>query len=212
MRFLPLAALLLGLFVLPTAAQESSSAARGGRPHNVIIFVADGLRYGSIEPGNAPNLARLKREGVDFTNSHSLFPTITTVNASAITTGHYIGDTGDFGNTLYTAMPMDTMKGEPIAALENDAVLAEMNQKFGGNYLNEDTLFARARAQGFSTAIIGKLHSETIAALKTPEIRDFMTSEGAELVGNTPAELAAHLRREVERYGKVIKAANIRAE
>jgi arylsulfatase A-like enzyme len=55
------------------------------------------------------------------------------------------------------------MKGEPIAALENDAVLAEMNQKFGGNYLNEETLFARARAQGFSTAVIGKLGPTRIA-------------------------------------------------
>jgi hypothetical protein len=32
-----------------------------------------------------------------------------------------------------------------------------MNRKFGGNYLNEETLLARARAQGFSTAVIGKL-------------------------------------------------------
>ena len=126
-------------------------------PHNIIIFVADGLRYGSVEPGNMPNMAQVKREGVDFTNSHSLFPTITTVNASAIATGHFIGDTGDFGNTLYAGVAMDSMKGSPVAALENDAVLAEMNAKFGGNYLNEDTLLARARAQGFATAVIGKL-------------------------------------------------------
>jgi arylsulfatase A-like enzyme len=94
---------------------------------------------------------------VDFTNSHSLFPTITTVNASAIATGHYIGDTGDFGNAAYTAVPMLSANGAPTAKYENNMVLAEMNQRFGGNYLNEDTLLARARAQGFSTAAIGKL-------------------------------------------------------
>ena len=94
---------------------------------------------------------------MDFTNSHSLFPTITTVNASAIATGHYIGDTGDFGNTLFAGTPMLSGHGSPIAEMENNAVLAEMNQKFGGNYLNEETLMARARAQGFSTAVIGKL-------------------------------------------------------
>jgi arylsulfatase A-like enzyme len=127
------------------------------KPHNIIIFVADGLRYGSVEPGNMPNMYRLKTEGVDFTNSHSLFPTITTVNASAIATGHYIGDTGDFGNSIYTGTPMISGNGSPVAALENDTVLAEMNQKFGGNYLGEDTLIARARAQGFNTAVIGKL-------------------------------------------------------
>ncbi len=150
MKFAPLSGLILALLTGPVLAQPP-------QPHNIVIFVADGLRYGSVEPGNMPNMARLKSEGVDFTNSHSLFPTITTVNASAIATGHYIGDTGNFGNTLYAGTAMLSAKGSPIAALENDTVLAEMNQKFGGNYLNEETLIARARAQGFSTAVIGKL-------------------------------------------------------
>ena len=85
------------------------------KPHNIIIFVADGLRYGSVTPENMPNMFRLKSEGVDFTNSHSLFPTVTTVNASAIATGHYIGDTGDFGNAIYTGVPMISMNGAPLA-------------------------------------------------------------------------------------------------
>jgi arylsulfatase A-like enzyme len=144
-------AALLALVAAPATAQAPRPA------RNIIIFVADGLRYGSVEPGNMPNLAKLKAEGVDFTNSHSLYPTITTVNASAIATGHYIGDTGDFGNTLWTGMPMQSRGGGSVVGLENNAVLAEMNQKFGGNYLNEETLMARARAQGFSTAVIGKL-------------------------------------------------------
>ena len=139
-----LAALLLGLFAAAAGAQESSA------PHNVIIFVADGLRYGSVEPGNMPNMARLKHDGVDFTNSHSLYPTITTVNASAIATGHYIGDTGDFGNTLYTGQPMASLKGSTLGFLENDTVLAEMNQKFGGNYLGETTLDRRRPRQGLA--------------------------------------------------------------
>jgi arylsulfatase A-like enzyme len=157
MKIASLSAVALAMLALPALAQPPS------KPHNIIIFVADGLRYGSVEANNMPNMFKLKNDGVDFTNSHSLFPTITTVNASAITTGHYIGDTGDFGNTLYTAMPMLSGNGSPVAALENDTVLAEMNQKFGGNYLNEETLFARARAQGFSTAVIGKLGPTRIA-------------------------------------------------
>jgi arylsulfatase A-like enzyme len=147
----------LSLIAAPALAQPSAPAPNSPGPHNVIIFVNDGLRYGSITPENAPNLFRLKKEGVDFANSHSLFPTITTVNASAIATGHYIGDTGDFGNTIWTATPMSTANGRTLAGLENDQVLAEMNTKFGGNYLNETTLLARARAAGWSTAAIGKL-------------------------------------------------------
>ena len=147
---LPLAlALSLGPFSRPVSAQPS-------QPHNVIIFVADGLRYGSVEPGNMPHMARLKQEGVDFANSHSLYPTVTTVNASAIATGHGIGDTGDFGNTLYVAQPMSSLKNSTLGFLESNTVLAEMNQKFGGNYLGETSLLAAARAKGWQTAIIGK--------------------------------------------------------
>ncbi len=65
---------------------------------------------------------------------------------------------------------------------------------------------------GTPPAIISKLHTETMAALKAPDIREFLNHEGAELVGSTPGELAAYLRREIERYGKVIKSGNIRAE
>jgi arylsulfatase A-like enzyme len=147
------AALLLGFALLPAQAQVPTQAPR---PHNVIIFVADGLRYGSVDPATMPNLARLKSQGVDFTNSHSLYPTVTTVNASAIATGHYIGDTGNFGNTLYVARPMISLKNSPLGFLENDTVLGEMNQKFGGNYLNETSLLAAARAKDWQTAIIGK--------------------------------------------------------
>lgn len=148
------ATLLLGLGL--SSAQAQPAQDRAPRPHNVIIFVADGLRYGSVDPATMPNLARLKSQGVDFTNSHSLYPTVTTVNASAIATGHYIGDTGNFGNTLYVGRPMISLKNSPLGFLENNTVLDEMNQKFGGNYLNETSLIAAARAKGWQTAIIGK--------------------------------------------------------
>jgi predicted AlkP superfamily pyrophosphatase or phosphodiesterase len=69
---------------------------------NVILFVADGLRAAAVTPDRAPTFARVRDTGVNFSNSHSVYPTITTANASVIATGHLIGDTGDFGNTFYT--------------------------------------------------------------------------------------------------------------
>ncbi|MHB1206432.1 MAG: alkaline phosphatase family protein, partial [Rhodospirillaceae bacterium] len=143
--------------LLALSAFSTRAESFGPRPpHNIIIFVADGLRYGSVEPGNTPNMARLKAAGVDFTNSHSLYPTATTVNASAIATGHYIGDTGNFGNLLYAGQPMESLKGSSLAYLAANPVLDEMNRRFGGNYLNETSLIAAARAKGWQTAVIGE--------------------------------------------------------
>ncbi len=125
--------------------------------HNVILFVADGLRSQIVTADTAPALAAVRAEGVDFQNSHALFPTVTTANASAMATGHYLGDTGDFGNYLYTGpknAPQTTNGVTP--SLEDDADLDFVDGLFGGNYLNEDSLLATARAQGFQTASIGK--------------------------------------------------------
>ena len=50
---------------------------------NVILFVADGLRAAAVTPERAPTFARIRDTGVNFSNSHAVFPTITTSNASS---------------------------------------------------------------------------------------------------------------------------------
>ena len=145
------------VFVLAAvAACPTLAAPPPAKPHNVLIFVADGLRYVSVTPQSAPTLWKLKTQGVDFTNSHSLYPTITTVNASAIATGHYIGDSGNFGNLLYTGYPVAGTNGAPITIQEDDVLLGDLAAHYNGNYLNETSFIAAARQAGFATAIMGR--------------------------------------------------------
>lgn len=131
--------------------------------HNVIIFVADGLRRGSVTAETMPTFWALRTQGVDLRNSHSVFPTFTTANASAIATGHGLGDTGDYSNVIWPGSWLTRPEATASAAgylapfLENDEVLADMNQSFSGNYLGERTLLSRAREQGFAVASVGKL-------------------------------------------------------
>ncbi len=87
------------------------TAAGAEPPHNVILFVPDGLRALKVTPETAPTMAAIRDKGVNFKNSHSLFPTFTTANASAMATGHYLGDTGDFSNTIYTGYPVGPADG-----------------------------------------------------------------------------------------------------
>ena len=126
---------------------------------NVIIFVADGLRPSSVNPIDAPTLYSIRQNGVNFVNSYALFPTFTTPNASAIATGHYLGDTGDFSNAIYTGFPVpNANNGSVTPFIENNAVLADIDEKFpGNNFLNEESLLAAARGAGFNTAAVGKL-------------------------------------------------------
>ncbi len=146
------------------AATAGPPATPPARAHNLVIFVADGLRHGSVDPENTPALQYVRAHGVHFINSHSLFPTLTTANASAIATGHYLGDTGDFSNNIFTGFAIfdDGNFGQtaqtPTPFLENDAVLGDLDAHFAnGNYLDEESLLALARRRGYNTAAIGKL-------------------------------------------------------
>jgi arylsulfatase A-like enzyme len=125
--------------------------------HNVVIFVADGLRPGVVNATDTPTLQEIRERGVTFANTHSLFPTFTTANASAIATGHYLGDTGDFSNTIQVSTPVKSAKNSLVPFLENNAVLREINRQFGANYLHEESLLSTARKAGLSTAAVGKI-------------------------------------------------------
>jgi arylsulfatase A-like enzyme len=137
-----------------TAAIGAQTAAR--RP-NIVLFVPDGLRSLIVDAESAPTLAALRDAGVDFRNPHSLFPTFTTPNASAMATGHFFGDTGDFGNAIFVSSPVEAANGSVTPFLENDAVLGEVDRIFDGDYLNGPTIFDLARRAGYQTAAIGKL-------------------------------------------------------
>jgi arylsulfatase A-like enzyme len=140
-----------------TLFSAGAALAQNNTPRNLILFVPDGLRGRIVTPQTAPTMADIRDKGVNFKNSHSLFPTFTTANASAMATGHYLGDTGDFSNTIYTGFSSAPAGDTVVPFLENDAVLHDADEHFGGDYLNEETVLKMARAKGFSTAAMGKL-------------------------------------------------------
>jgi arylsulfatase A-like enzyme len=140
-----------------TALFAGAASAQNATSHNLILFVPDGLRGRIVTPESAPAMAEIRDKGVNFKNSHSLFPTFTTANASAMATGHYLGDTGDFSNTIFTGYPVGAAGGTVTPFLESDPVLHDADEHFGGDYLNEETILKMARTKGYSTAAIGKL-------------------------------------------------------
>lgn len=141
------------IFSLNTASAEQPAA----RPQNVILFVADGLRASAVTPERAPTFAKVRDTGVNFANSHSIYPTITTTNASAIASGHLIGDTGDYGNVFYTGFPVAAANMLVTPFIQDNAVLKELNQHHGGNFIAERSIMAAAREKGYFTAALGKV-------------------------------------------------------
>ena len=126
------------------------------QPRNVVLFVPDGLRALLVTPDTAPTMVAVRDQGVNFKNPHSLFPTFTMANSSGLSTGHFLGDTGVFSNTLFTGYPAPPVP-TVTPFIENDTVLGAIDAHFGGSFISEESVIAAARRQGVSTAAIGKL-------------------------------------------------------
>jgi tripartite-type tricarboxylate transporter receptor subunit TctC len=75
-----------------------------------------------------------------------------------------------------------------------------------------DNWYAFFVPAGTPQDIVTKLNAEILKALKAPDVIDYLSHDGADPVGSTPAELAANYRREIVKYAKLIKAANIQPE
>ena len=62
---------------------------------------------------------------------------------------------------------------------------------------------------GTPSAIIDRLHQEIVKSLKDPEVQKRLAAEGADVIGSTPQEFAAHIRGELARMGQAVKAAGL---
>ena len=60
--------------------------------------------------------------------------------------------------------------------------------------------------------IIGKIHSDTVRALKLPDVQERIASQGADIVGSSPDEFAAFIAAESAKYARIIKRAGVKLD
>jgi tripartite-type tricarboxylate transporter receptor subunit TctC len=65
---------------------------------------------------------------------------------------------------------------------------------------------------GTPRAIVDKLHADTVKALADPDVKKRFADLGVEPVTSTPSEFAGFIRAEMDKYAKLIKEANIKAQ
>ena len=97
-----------------------------------------------------------------------------------------------------------------VTTLKRSSVLPDlptMNSIYPG--FETDNWYAMFFPAGTPQEIGNKLNTEIRTALDTAEIKMFYQREALDPVASSPAELATLLKREIEKYAKVIKAANI---
>jgi len=65
---------------------------------------------------------------------------------------------------------------------------------------------------GLPAELVARLNADIGRALFTTEVKSRLAADAAEPAGGTPGDLAAYLKTDYERWGKVVKASGIRAD
>ncbi|HEY9446085.1 MAG TPA: tripartite tricarboxylate transporter substrate binding protein [Burkholderiales bacterium] len=84
-------------------------------------------------------------------------------------------------------------------------------QEAGVKGYESSTWYGVLAPAGTPAEVVTKLNGEIVSILKQPEIHDRLSREGADPVGNTPQQFGAFIKSEIEKWGKVIRAAGIKA-
>jgi predicted AlkP superfamily pyrophosphatase or phosphodiesterase len=168
-RMLPvLQFLFLGLFIpLGTRCDLANAAAQRPPARIFVLMVWDGLRPDFVTAEWTPNLFAMANEGVRFARHHSIYPTITMVDAASIATGALPGITTILGDQMYLVPRLNTMKlavspndswTQQAVFLEDSNLLAALNGPavFNGALLGSESLGQQVRREGDYLAIVGK--------------------------------------------------------
>jgi arylsulfatase A-like enzyme len=133
-----------------------------------VLMVWDGLRPDLVDEVNTPNLFALEREGVRFSRHHSIYPTLTMVDAAGLATGAGPGGSGIYGDMMYLAPVLDMSRATAISGLgellndplnlESSHYLAALNEPraFDGRLLGLRTTAQEVEDGGGYVAVIGK--------------------------------------------------------
>lgn len=131
-------------------ARRLTSQPVHGRAQLNLVLVLEGLRPEAIDAARTPHLQRLRAQGVDFSNGHAVFPTVTRVNAPSLATGIYPERAGIVGDAVYVP------ELDPIASVTTGDwnVLREIDRVSGGRLLLVPSLAERLHAAGRTLAAI----------------------------------------------------------
>jgi arylsulfatase A-like enzyme len=177
-RYFSLALAVIAALGLGTMRADSPPA----RTH--VVIVVDGLRPDYVTSGLMPRLVGLGRRGVVFNAHHSVFPTVTRVNAAAIATGVYPEAHGLLGNTVFIPA-VNPVRGLDTGSRANLEAIAQAD----GRLLTAPSLGEILQQSGRKLLVVGSGTSGAAFLL------NHTVGNGAVLHHEytRPATLAAHV-------------------
>ncbi|HEV3243059.1 MAG TPA: alkaline phosphatase family protein [Chthoniobacterales bacterium] len=135
--------------VLGISGFVSAFATPPSQDRHVVVVVWDGMRPDFVSEQNTPALWKLAQSGVTFRNHHSVFPSATIVNGTAINTGVYPNRSSIRVNHDYLPQ-IDARKSIDV---ESARVVRKGDELSGGKYIAVSTIAELIHNGGGKTAI-----------------------------------------------------------
>src|SRR5207302_887889 len=132
-----------------SSTHDRSASGRIRRGEHVVVVVWDGMRPDFVSEQNTPTLWKLAQSGVIFQNHHSVYPSATIVNGTAINTGVYPNHGGILVNHDYRP----ELNPKKSIDVENVGVVRKADEISSGKYIGAPTIAELVRAHGSESVI-----------------------------------------------------------
>jgi tripartite-type tricarboxylate transporter receptor subunit TctC len=142
---------------------------------------------------------------------------------------HYKGDGAAIGELIGGQVPImfasiagllphaksGKLRGLAITGAKRSTIAPEfptIQEELGLRGYEVVTWFGILTTAGTPSEIVNRLNREIVQSLGDASVRETISKLGMEVVGNTPSEYAAFLREENVKWGKMVKALNLKAQ
>jgi tripartite-type tricarboxylate transporter receptor subunit TctC len=107
-----------------------------------------------------------------------------------------------------------TLRALAITSPQRSAIMPEIptTAEAGFTPMVADNSYALFAPAGTPAPILARLHDATLAALRLPDVRDRLREQGAEVVGNSPTELAAYVAAEIPKWAALARQAGAKPD
>jgi tripartite-type tricarboxylate transporter receptor subunit TctC len=137
--------------------------------------------------------------------------------AAAAVTGIIAGEVDVLFDSMPTTLPharSGRIRPLAVTTLQRSALLPQLPtlNEAGVKGYELASWFGIFAPAGTPRAVVERLNAAINAATRRSEMKERLLSQGAEPLSGTPEDLAAYLRRELDKYGKIIREAGVSAE
>jgi len=107
-----------------------------------------------------------------------------------------------------------TLRALAVTSPRRSAIMPDIptTAEAGFPALIADNSYALFAPAGTPSPFLTRLHDAAVAALALPEVRDQLREQGAEVVGGSPAELAAYVAAEVPKWAALARQAGVQPQ